>query len=84
MQTILISGTAIPLGSKVEYTVHIWGSKEGQQIQFITLFDGIITSGYNTLWDKAKAVCVAYFDEPKFEDGAYTQYLDHLIIFKQP
>lgn len=88
MNTILITGTAqtIPVkispkttGFKVEYDIYIWGANECQQLQLITCKKETMC-GYGDLWNMAKNKAASYFNEPLFNDGAYTQYLDHLII----
>jgi len=82
MNTILITGTAKPEGSKVNYNVNIWASKEGEQIQFVKS-QSMEISGYSTLWAYAKSIVISYFgNDAKLDDGAYTQFLDHLIIIK--
>ena len=89
MNTILITGTAktIPYkisacttGFKVQYDVHIWASKEGEQLQFITSKYEWLLRGHGDLWALVKVKVREYFKMPKFDDGAYTQFLDHLII----
>lgn len=83
MNTILITGTAQPIiGGKVDYNVNIWASKEGEQIQFVK-YSSLQIAGYSTLWAYAKSIVISYFgNETKFDDGAYTQFLDHLTIIK--
>jgi hypothetical protein len=88
MNTILITGTAktIPVkishisnGFKVVYDVIIWASLEGEQLQFITSTQQTLC-GYGDLWQLAKTKVCSYFDTSILQDGAYTQYLDHLTI----
>ena len=82
MNTILITGTAKPEGSSVNYNVNVWASKEGEQIQFIK-YQSMTLAGYNILWAYGKSIAISYFgNDVKFDDGAYTQYLDHLIMIK--
>ncbi len=81
MNTILISGTATSINNKVVYSVHFWGAKKGQPIQFITS-DTLLLSGYDGLWNAAKIVASNYFKDSSFSDGAYTQFLDHITITK--
>jgi hypothetical protein len=82
MNTILISGTCKPEGNKVNYNVNIWASKSGQPIELIT-WQSALLDGYNTLWSLAKSKVMGYYNEDvKFDDGAYTQYLDHLVMIK--
>lgn len=87
MNTILISGTAqtlpvkisrITTGFKVMYKVNIYGSVNNSPIQYITEKE-VLLCGYGDLWTIAKNCAKDYFNEDKFLDGAYTQYLDHLI-----
>ena len=78
MNTILISGTAKCTGNKIEYNVFIWGSKMGECLQFIRSYEALLDN-YTDLWRNAKDIANGYFEEPKMHDGAYTQYLDHLI-----
>lgn len=81
MNTILISGTAkSTVTGQVEYDCIIWASKEGEQIQYIRNIDKILAN-YSALWAMAKANVISYFgNDNKFDDGAYTQYLDHITI----
>jgi len=88
MNTILISGTCktVPVkvsrtttGFKVVYNVNIWASLENTQLQFITYKDNVLLCGHGDLWQLAKDVVSNYFKEEKIRDGAYTQYLEHLI-----
>lgn len=79
MNTILISGTVNSYGNQVQYNVHIYAAKEGEQIQFVSSVDNGILFDYNELWRKAKNICAVYLDDNKLKDGAYTQFLDHLI-----
>jgi hypothetical protein len=82
MNTILITGTAKSEGNKVSYNVNIWASKEGEQIQLIT-WQSMLLDGYNTLWSYAKGKVCGYFgNDHKFDDGAYTTFLDQLIMIK--
>lgn len=78
MRTILISGTSRPAELGVHYSVFIWAAQEGEQIQFITA-KGLVINGYTELWALAKSCVLSYFGDELFLDGAYTQYLDHLI-----
>lgn len=83
----MITGIAKQIGKptingiefSVEYDVNIWAAKDGQQIEFITSKKQVLPN-YNHLWDMAKDKVVNYYKEPLFNDGAYTTYLDHLII----
>ena len=78
MKTILISGTYEPTQKAVNYHVKIWGANDGEPLQFIT--ERVLSvSGYSALWDAAKDNASLYFDDRQFLDGAYCQYLDHLI-----
>lgn len=82
MNTILITGACdvCPITGKVNYNVNIWASKEGEQIQLITYLEPVLDD-YSDLWKLAKQKVMSYFkDNTKFDDGAYTQYLDHLIL----
>lgn len=79
MNTILITGTAKMNGNHVNYDVYIWASKEGDQIQMITNFKSTF-DGYMDLWKEAKERAVNYLHEPRMDDGAYTQFLDHITI----
>lgn len=83
MNTILITGTAkTTITGQVEYDVNIWAAKEGEQIQLIRPLDKILT-GYSELWEVATQSVIKYFDNfHKFDDGAYTAFLDHLIIIR--
>ena len=78
MNTILISGTCKNLPNKVQYDVIFWASKAGEPLQLIS--EGrYLLSNNSRLWDTAKAKAALYFgDSFKFDDGAYTQYLQHL------
>lgn len=85
MNTILITGTVKTIGKpsvngvdfNTEYDVQLWGSREGEQIQFLRPIDKVL-SGYNDLWKLAKETASKYFESDKFQDGAYTQFLDHI------
>lgn len=80
MNTILISGTAITKGSNlVQYAVNIWASQSNNPIRLINYIDTKFT-GYVDLWEYAKNKAEIYFQDSQFQDGAYTFYLDHLII----
>lgn len=89
MNTIMITGTAktmpvntspICVSFKVEYDVNIWASKQGEQLQFISS-KKLTLCGYNDLWRLAKSNVISLLgDDAKFDDGAYTQFLDHLIM----
>lgn len=80
MNTILISGTAKPDGNAVHYNVYVWASKKGDPIQLIKWFSGTLAD-YRVLWALAKSNVMSYFgNDDKFGDGAYTQFLDHLIL----
>lgn len=80
MNTILITGTARSLNQKdVKYDVWIWGALAGQPLQLITTKE-VVNGGYNDIWKLAKDTAEAYLKEPRLQDGAYTQFLDHLII----
>jgi hypothetical protein len=82
MNTILISGTYQSIGNMINYDVFIWASKEGEQIQFVTS-KFLPLDNYTTLWALAKANVISYFgNDAKFDDGAYTQFLDHLTPVK--
>lgn len=81
MNTILISGTARHLeNSNVKYVVKIWASLENSPLTYIREIDNEF-SGYSELWAYAKQRAKGYFlTDNKLDDGAYTQYLDHLIL----
>lgn len=82
MNTILITGMAHTENNQpdVFYKVNIWASKEGEQIQFIQSLD-LRLSGYSELWHQAKYIASSYFGgNNKFDDGAYTQFLDHINL----
>jgi len=80
MNTILITGTCKTEGNKVNYNVNIWAAKEGEQIQLIT-WKSVQLADYSFLWVLAKSNVMAYFgNDAKFDDGAYTTFLDHLIM----
>ena len=91
MNTILITGTAKqkinyqfddrinPIGFKVQYAVTIWASNEGKQIQLISTHNETL-QGYNELWTIAKKKASEYLKNDLLNDGAYTQYLDHIIM----
>lgn len=79
MNTILITGSCDVTDIKIKYDVFIWASLAGQPIQMITARHIETEVGYNDLWPVAKDIVTAYFDTNQFYDGAYTQYLDHLI-----
>lgn len=80
MNTILVTGSVRQLANKqIMYDLYIWGSKEGEQIQVVTMREIYTQHGYNDMWLQVKPIVAHYFDEPKFQDGAYTQFLDHLI-----
>ena len=91
MNTILITGTAKqkiihqfndsdnPIRFKVEYDINIWAANEGQQIQLICTHNEIL-QGYNELWAIAKNKASDYLKNDLLNDGAYTQYLDHIIM----
>lgn len=81
MNTILISGTCKAEGPHhFRYNVNVWASKEGEQIQLIT-WQSLLFDNYSTLWAYAKSKVMGYFDNnAKFDDGAHTQFLDHLIL----
>lgn len=82
MNTILITGVCefCQITGKINYDVNIWASKEGHQIQLVTSVE-ILLDNYSDLWKMAKQKVMSYFkDNTKFDDGAYTQYLDHLTI----
>ena len=79
MNTILITGTCKSEGTSVNYNVNIWAAKEGEQIQLIT-WQSAQLADYGVLWALAKSKVISYFgNDVKFDDGAYTTYLDHLI-----
>lgn len=78
MNTILISGTAKCIDNYVVYDIIIWASQTGEALQFITQ-KAIAAYGYGELWNEVKLIVEQYFNNPKFQDGAYTQFLDHLI-----
>lgn len=83
MNTILISGTTKQIkdeqGIKVKYSVIIWASLENEPLTFITELTKEFNS-YSELWSFAKKRAKGYFlKENKLDDGAYTQYLEHLI-----
>lgn len=89
MRTILISGTAqtkpyrisnCSTGFKVQYNVWIWAARENEPIQLVKTLD-VLLCGHGDLWTIAKAIAHGYFNDEKFEDGAYTTYLDHLIPY---
>lgn len=80
MNTILISGTCKMEGNKVQYNVNIWASKQGEQIELIT-WQTALLSGHPVLWTLAKSKVISYYgNDVKFDDGAYTQFLEHLIL----
>lgn len=76
--TILISGFYKNIDNKVDYNIIIWAHQEGEALEFITA-KNIVTSGYDELWKEAKNTVVKYYDNHYFHDGAYTNYLDHII-----
>jgi hypothetical protein len=88
MNTILITGSAQQanetgnLGGtiyRVKYDVNVWASIHGEQIQLITYFTDTL-SGYTELWRIAKDKASAYFKNELLKDGAYTQFLDHIVV----
>jgi len=81
MNTILISGTARHLiNGNVRYAVNIWASLENSPLTLVSSIDKELI-GYNGLWEFAKKRAKGYFlTDNKLDDGAYTQYLDHLIL----
>lgn len=80
MNTILITGTAKSVSmSEVEYDVFIWASQHGGELKLVKPYK-VTNAGYNELWSDAKDIAAGFFLNPSFEDGAYTQFLDHLII----
>lgn len=85
MNTILITGTAKNISSnhihEVEYNVMIWGAQSGQDISVITYFNERLI-GYGALWSTAKKKAVEYFNNPRMEDGAYTNMLEHITIIE--
>lgn len=91
MNTILISGTVKNLYTTndnetkhlCEYSVFIFGSKKGNALQFVRELNFTSEIGYSELWQRAKEIAVEYFSEGYMQDGAYTQFLDHLITLPQ-
>jgi hypothetical protein len=88
MNTLLITGSAKQvadlsnpqeIGFNVEYDVILWGSNTGEALQFVTS-KKITLPNYGHLWKEFKEIGMRYFNNPKFEDGAYTQFLDHITI----
>lgn len=87
MNTILITGSAksLPIKKanetsyKVIYSVMIWAAQEGKQIELITMRQETL-NGYDDLWQLAKRKTADYFKNEIFLDGAYTSYLDNLIL----
>ena len=87
MNTLMITGIAKNIGKatrngvefKVEYDVYIWGSLSGNPLQLVTTMK-VETEGHATLWEKAKVIGMAYFDGNKMDDGAYTNFLEHLTV----
>lgn len=78
--TVMVTGSAKRINNKTVYDVMIWGSEAGTPIQLITQKTIETKTGYAELWETAKGIAVAYFDNNKFGDGAYTQYLDHITM----
>ncbi len=88
LNTIMITGTAKNVRKNtgkgttvllVEYKVYIWGCKKDDALQFVGSLNKTL-NGYNELWQKAKDIAVEYFKEGYMQDGAYTQFLDHITI----
>lgn len=81
MNTILISGTAATAKkvNAINYKVYVWAAENNKPIQFITAFEQDLHS-YNSLWFAAKCIAKNYFKNDKMDDGAYTQFLDHISI----
>ena len=88
MKTILITGTAkttsvkisnLTTSFKVQYDMNIWAANDTEQIQLITYFDKLLC-GYGDLITEAKNIAAKYFNDELFKDGAYTTYLEHLIL----
>jgi len=90
MHTIMITGSVKNTTTtkknttihECEYAVFIWGCLKGNPIQFITELKFKTQIGYAALWQKAKEIVVDYFNDPQFQDGAYTQFRDHIIMIK--
>ena len=83
MNTILISGTSRQVqteqGKKVRYSFIIWAALENSPLSYIAEYTKEF-SGYNELWEFAKKRAKSYFlTDNKLDDGAYTQYLEHII-----
>lgn len=80
MNTILVTGSVrhLTTNNKNLYDLYIWGSREGEQIQLIRPIE-LQVDGYNDMWREAKKIAGKYFKDEKFIDGAYTQFLDHII-----
>jgi len=82
MNTILISGTVNTYTAKdniFTYAVNIWGCNTGESLQFITS-KNIFATCYGDMWQQGKDIAAKYLKNDLLTDGAYTQYLDHLII----
>lgn len=86
MNTIMITGKAQTVGTatkhgvefSVKYSLIIWGSRTGEAIQYIESYDNELPN-YSSLWIRAKIVAENYFKDHQFGDGAYTQFLDHIV-----
>lgn len=80
MNTILLSGTArLTPDDKVRYDIFIFGCRSGEDIQFVRPLEENL-NGYSQLWDKAKQLASDYFNSDQFSDGAYTRFIDHIIL----
>ena len=80
MNTLMITGTAkMTDNNKVFYEIIIWGCPSGESLQFVTS-KGLTLDGYNDLWQEAKAFALNYFPGNKMDDGAYTQFLEHITL----
>lgn len=80
MNTILITGTVKRVEpNDFKYEVYIWGSKEGEPLR-VFVCGVLISGGYDDLWKFGKECAQNYFKEPRMNDGAYTQFLEHIIL----
>ena len=78
MNTILISGTAKCIDVLVQYDVWIWAQQNGKEFQFITAIS-IMLPGHAVLWSYVKNYVIGYYADMSFNDGAHTNFLEHLI-----
>lgn len=77
MNSILISGTYSNVDNHVIYNVNVYATNDGI-LCYVRTIEGTFT-GYNALWKMVKEVTVKYFNNSKYEDGAYTGFLSHLF-----